>query len=85
MVILILFYSSIDYQNDKVKPKDYMSSLDKIKFFPNEAYIFPSSTVNEDDLSFAKALTQNPFIDEKIKIFNKNKKFGDALIPTTVL
>lgn len=59
--------------------------MDKIKFFPNETYIFPSSTVDEDDLLFAKALTQNPFVDEKINLFNKNKKFGDALIPTTVL
>lgn len=63
MVKKILLYSSIDYKNDQVKPKDYLSSLDKIKFFPNEAYIFPSSTVEESDLLFSKALTQNPFVD----------------------
>lgn len=63
MVKFLIKKSSIDYQNDQVKPKDYLSSLDKIKFFPNETYIFPSSTVDENDLLFAKALTQNPFVD----------------------
>lgn len=77
--------SSIDFKNKEIKAKSYLSSLDKVKFFPSETYIFPSCTVSEEDLLFAKAVVQNPFIDEKIKLFAKNKNFGDALIPTTVL
>ena len=56
-------FSSIDFKNKDIKAKDYLSSLDKIKFFPSETYIFPSSTVSEEDLLFAKAIIQNPLID----------------------
>ena len=44
------------------KAEDYLNSLSKVKYFPNETYVFPSKTVNEEDLQFAKAIGVNPLI-----------------------
>lgn len=62
-MVYISRFSSIDFLSKDIKSKDYLKSLDKIKYFPNETYLFPSSTVSEQDLFFANAVTQNPLIE----------------------
>lgn len=44
-----MLYSSIDFQST-AKAQDYMDTLNKLKYFPNETYIFPEKKVELDDL-----------------------------------
>lgn len=53
--------SRVDYQYRQYEgggdcDQAYLRTLDKVKYFPNETYIFPSHTVQQADLLFAKAI-----------------------------
>lgn len=42
-------YSSVDIHS-QAKSQDYMQTLNKLKYFPNETLLFPSRKVMLDDL-----------------------------------
>lgn len=63
-----------------------MNTLNKIKYFPNETYLFPERKVALDDLEFAFALDKNPYVGQKIEQYKvKSKDEADCLIPTSIL
>jgi hypothetical protein len=56
-----------------ISSKDYCRSLDKVKYFPHETYIFPSRKANHEDLLFAKAVGVGGVIEHKLALFEKTK------------
>ena len=46
----------VDYENSAVTDAQYISSLEKVKYFPNESFIFPGHIVKREDLMFSKAV-----------------------------
>lgn len=50
----------IDYSHSELVPEgtdaEYMQSLDKVKYFPNESFIFPGHVAKHEDLLFSKAI-----------------------------
>jgi hypothetical protein len=63
-----------------------VDALNKLKYFPNETYLFPKKKVALDDLEFAFALDKNPYVGQKIEQYKaKSKEEADCLIPTSIL
>lgn len=68
-----------------VDDRKYTASLEKLKFFPNEAFVFPEQAANMVDLRFAASLDPtNEVVKMKMNIFGSTDQ-PDRLLPTTLI